>query len=83
MVLINKTRAGQREEGVTPEYVRRIVRHPQIEWSRCKPDWSSGNPCLSSGGITRDKLQHANCKLGPGYQWSSLSIRGGGAVTQA
>ena len=38
VVLINKTRAGQsqREEGYTPEYVRRIVRHPVVEYFRCK-----------------------------------------------
>ena len=38
---------------------------------------SSGNPLYSSWGITWDKLQHVNCKLGPGYQWAARALEGG------
>ena len=38
MVLINKARAGQsqRDEGYTPEYVKRIIRHLMLECYRSK-----------------------------------------------
>ena len=71
MVIINKAGAGhmQSETGDSRIKCEDCQTCTVYSLSACTLCYnSSGNPLYSSGGITWDKLQHVNCKLGPGYQ---------------